>query len=156
YPDLEARERTLLEAHGKAWCSALPRLLAADWFDFRRGFAEGVGVGSWKAFHTQAETIFAAAPVECVSFGRLTPRTVMSLASSPLLGRSRRLSCPTGRATGRSGRVDDEGLQTLVNSPHLGRLVELDLYGSQGAREGPGPAGAWALAESLSLKGLKS
>src|SRR5262249_34064618 len=57
-PDLEERERALLDAHGREWLAALPRLVRAGWSEacawtFRRGFAAGVTVRNWKAFHTQ-------------------------------------------------------------------------------------------------------
>jgi uncharacterized protein (TIGR02996 family) len=67
-PELVARERVLLQTHGREWVDALPRLVGASWTEafvwpFRRGFAAGVTAENWKALNSQTETIFAAAPV---------------------------------------------------------------------------------------------
>jgi uncharacterized protein (TIGR02996 family) len=153
-PALVARERALLEAHSKVWLDALPPLDGAKWHpSFHRGFVNGATAQTWKAFDSQAETIFAAAPVEWVCFNSLTPRTARSLAWSPRLERIRRLDLQ-GRM------VRDERVLTLLRSPYLCRLVELRLRGTAappgGQFEEPGRAVAQAVADAPALKDLTS
>jgi uncharacterized protein (TIGR02996 family) len=145
--ELKARERDLLEAHDKEWCVPIKSFKNAHFSpEFRRGFQDEVTCSHWKAFHTQADALFAAAPLRGLHVEKLPPRNVKALAQSPLLARLRALRLRPG--------FGDEELSGLVNSPHVASLKELELTGSS---EGTiGHAGARALAESPHLTNLTS
>jgi uncharacterized protein (TIGR02996 family) len=92
-PDLEQRERKLLDRHSADWLSALPRFSGVYWQrSFQRGFADAVEAGTWSSFERQADAIFAASPVQ---------RLLL-----------RKLNGPLGE---------------IFSSPHLPRLLELDI-----------------------------
>lgn len=136
--------------HGSAMAHTLPAL--PDGFSkrgcrFRRGFTWRVEVRDPAAVLTDADALFAAAPVEALDFDERHRPDLAELAACPHLARLRRLEftdtrfgvedlTPLGdsaHATGltdlafENGAVLADGLQALARSPLFARLESLDL-----------------------------
>jgi uncharacterized protein (TIGR02996 family) len=116
--DLKQRESELLGSHQDRWLAELPELPGVRWQGFSRGFVDKAFMKNLKAFRTQGEAMFAAAPVETVYFQGLTPKTARELAGLPLLGRVRVLVLA-------KSDMGDVGLEELFRSPHLANLAQL-------------------------------
>jgi len=137
-PELEARERRLLEEHGGEWAGPL-RGQVEKW-QFRRGFIESVTLPAG-CFLERAETIIRAAPVQRVRLqGAVDAPDEM--AACPSLGQLVSLGLW-------NGSLRERGLRQLLASPYLGRLRMLNL-GSNDLHL----AGVRALAESPLLAQL--
>jgi uncharacterized protein (TIGR02996 family) len=146
---LELRERALLAGHGAAWREELPPW-ARKGAVFRRGFVEGVTARAGQ-FVRGAGALFAAATVRHAwltypyNFQEPPSRPDPALAACPFLARL--TSLKLGGSFG--GAVGDDGVRTLVASPHLANLETLDLGGNQVTA-----AGVRAVAESPHLPAL--
>jgi uncharacterized protein (TIGR02996 family) len=146
---LEDRARALREQHSAAWLASLPGF-ARKQAVFRRGFVEKITVKSTQ-FVKKAKDLFAAAPIReaALTYGynfSNAPLPDPDLAACAYLARLTAL-----RIGGYKGRIGDEGVRTLVASPHLAGLKRLDL-----ADCGIEADGVRAVAESLHLAGLES
>jgi uncharacterized protein (TIGR02996 family) len=117
--ELLARERRLLRAHGKHWAGPLRRFVKR--YYFRRGFVEGVTLRA-AAFLENAGELFRLAPVRIVRLLDAVPH-LPDLGASPHLAHVRSLDL-------RHQPITREGLQTLLNSPHLTGLNSLNLRGT--------------------------
>jgi uncharacterized protein (TIGR02996 family) len=157
YDTLRIRAKELFEQHGEGWKKEVPKLEKGFFHvnvhsQFVRGFVEQVTLRHWKSFNTQAKTIFASAPVRHVHIVTLKPRTIRSLARSPLLAQIRSLAIHDYS----NYSFGDDGVRVLAGSPHAARLAELHL---DGARHRPLTAdSARALASATfraSLTGLE-
>jgi uncharacterized protein (TIGR02996 family) len=115
-PALEARERELWTAHGKAWSAPLRPFSRK--FDFRRGFPDEVLVPA-KAFLDHAEKVFSAAPVFSVRL-RSAKEHVEALAGCRWLERLSSFSLYYNQIGAKRAAV-------FFASPHLHRLIALDL-----------------------------
>lgn len=143
--DLEARERELQSAHVRDWTGEFHPLV--DRWEFRRGFVEGVTMGS-HAFLRHLPSLLCHGPIR---HARLTGAGALpQVARSGYLARLTRLElCGAGIQGG-------FGLQELIASPFLSNLEVLDL-----SRNGLGTVGAetlqrwWMLPKvnALSLNG---
>jgi uncharacterized protein (TIGR02996 family) len=145
---LERQEQVLLAEHGNAWRKELPAF-ARKGAVFRRGFVEEVTADA-AAFVKGAPTLFRVAPVQ---HAWLTYRMMLvgasrpdpELAACPFLGRLKSLK------VGGPSSIGDGGVRTLVASPHLAGLQNLDLVGNEITADG-----MRAVAESPHIASLKS
>jgi hypothetical protein len=136
---------------------------------FRRGFLVEVKFANAATFERHANRVFTATPVETLSFGSLTSRTLRKVAHSEHLARLALLDL-RGHGLADSGaqtlvtadgpwrlralwlgdnRIGDVGAQALAGWPVLASVRELYLIRNQ-----IGAAGAQALAASPYLAGL--
>jgi uncharacterized protein (TIGR02996 family) len=173
-PLLEAREKQLLLGQTVAWNERLGELQGIRW-EFERGLPGAIKADSCTAFRKHAPLLFSLAPIQRVTFRRLSgvkglatcpylvrvkaldlsgiplyDRSVQILAASPHLGRLTELRLP-------HTQMGDAGAQALVASPHLGRLLRLILafnqIGDAGARALLASADRLERLEHLSLAG---
>jgi uncharacterized protein (TIGR02996 family) len=135
--------------NGHAMTRALPPVPDGfGWhaFEFRRGFAWKVGIGSLAAFKT-GPAIFEAAPIQALSIGVGGRSSIEALADWPLLERIELLEFSsahfgaddadrlghspfTARLTELAfdfAGISSEGLEALARSPLFPRLTSLDL-----------------------------
>ncbi|WP_029630347.1 TIGR02996 domain-containing protein [Zavarzinella formosa] len=115
-PTLLDREAMLIARFHAPWSEPLKGI--AGWTEFRRGFVETVNIETRK-FLSRGKDLFNLAPVRHVRFldvGSNLPR----LTASPLLNR---LSAITMYAQ----HLGDELAHSLVDSPHLGDLRQLNI-----------------------------
>jgi uncharacterized protein (TIGR02996 family) len=146
---LEPRERVLLEQHSVKWLASFPGF-ARKGAVFRRGFVEKITVKA-AGFVKKAKVLFPAAPIRSaeLTYGYNfsdAPLPDPALAACADLSRLTAL-----RIGGYQGRIGDEGVRTLVNSPHLSGLKRLDLSDCGIELEG-----VRAVAASPHLSGLES
>jgi uncharacterized protein (TIGR02996 family) len=141
---LARRERELLAVHDHRWRSELPSVKGVEWGEFRRGFVAAICAANCTTFLTQAERIFSLAPIEKLSFRRVSTETIQTLAGSPWLGRVRILDLA-------HRRIEDDAVAALVSSPYLTQLHILDLGFNQ-----IGDVGAVALRRATTLPALRS
>jgi uncharacterized protein (TIGR02996 family) len=164
--DLEARDHELLSAHAGQWSEPLRRFV--EYVGFRRGFVEEVGMRG-RTFLDSAEEMFRLAPIRHITFSRVPPVFMPTLASSPYLAGLSSLSLAHNRIGPRSARclaesphaaglttldlthcrIGDAGLKALVSSPYLTRLAALHLGNND-----LGEASVRLLASSPNLPGL--
>src|SRR5262245_38198203 len=119
WPALLVREREILDRWQQRWCAELGQAPASC--RFARGFVEQVTMPA-ELFLVGGEQLLARWPitrVELLDCGAIAG----PLARCPLLGRLRGLALRGERG------LPAHALQALVQSPHLGRLVTLDLSG---------------------------
>src|SRR5262249_29567986 len=82
-PPLKQRAEELRKAHGTRWRRQLPRAGGLGWGQtFHRGFLVEVKFANAAAFARHANLVFAATPVEMLSFGSLTFRTLPDVVGS--------------------------------------------------------------------------
>jgi uncharacterized protein (TIGR02996 family) len=174
-PDLLQCERDWLN-DARARRQKLPKLAGVTWGTYRRGFVASAVVRNVQTFRKHAAALFAATPVEDVTFQRLTPSTARTLAALPALARLRGLTVGPG--------AGGDGLRAILLSPHLAKLARLDLSRQDAGTQvvsilevaslpelttlhlsfggfnfggtGLGPAGAWVLAEALHFPRLET
>lgn len=167
---LQLQERKdALKANCDRWVEELPKLEGVRWIpiDFPRGFVWHVGCEDAKAFQRNAAAIFAASPIQSLSFLRL--RSIRSVLEVPELARIRQLILEGFRlgpadalalaaspyvsnltALHLSGnRFEDAGAKAIAASPHLRRLDNLDLGYNR-----IGDEGVAALADSMVVSTL--
>jgi uncharacterized protein (TIGR02996 family) len=141
---LEAEARVLIARHRAALTQTLPRCKGLDW-RFWRGMPGWVVADSFATLRRHADALFAAAPLERVTFRSL--RAVRGLAAWPRLPRLRALDA-AGLRVGSAlalalaaspyaaglERLDlsnnvlaDPSAAALAASPHLNRLTRLDV-----------------------------
>src|SRR5262249_9638536 len=137
--ELEARQRLLLERHGRQWATPVSRLVRG--WEVRRGFVDAVSIDR-QTFLAGADELFRVAPVQRVQlhWGAVPPqdraRFVPILAECGHLSRLRALDLAhNGLGSG--------GVRALAVCEYLDRLTELNLAHNQ-----IGDAGARALAFS--------
>jgi hypothetical protein len=111
--------RQLWRLHGARW-STVAHLV--DGWEHRRGFVTRIALEA-RVFLDRAAELYALAPITGVAL-QGARRVLDELTASPFLARIRVLSL-------RNDALDDDVVGTLVASPHLGRLVELDLSGNE-------------------------
>jgi uncharacterized protein (TIGR02996 family) len=133
----DRHERELLR--GRHDWMRLPRLPGVRW-QYYRGLPGWVQVDSFNTLRKHSEALFAAAPVERVSFRTL--RAVRGLAAWPALARLTALDLV------RVG-LDAGGAAVLAASVYTFRLTRLNLWGNA-----VGSEGARALAASPNLSRL--
>jgi uncharacterized protein (TIGR02996 family) len=138
-PELQARERALLEAHGREWGSLFRRLGCRGW-EYRRGFVEGVGMPA-ASFLAQSATLVRSTPLRELKLSDASG-VVADLAACSHLGRLAILDLEC------NGLVDVE-VATLAGSAHLAGLETLLLWSNHAADDG-----ARALAHSTGLPRL--
>jgi len=158
---LEARERELWAAHGKAWREEAPAWPHS--VRFRRGFAEEVQCPA-KAFLRQGAGLFRRAPIISLTL-TVVEDHLAALAACPLLAhlRSLDLGCFSKELAASPhlanltclkltcAGVDDAVCEALAASPHLARLTRLYLNGNR-----IGDRGVRALARSPHLSNLNA
>jgi len=159
---LREREEPL-KSHRDRWAGELPSFEGVRWnsIGFRRGFVWEIWCDDAEAFRRHAAAIFAAAPIQGLSFRRL--RALKPVVEVPEFSRIRRLilqDLRLGPADARAlavspnasnltalhlsrNRFGDAGAKALAASPHLRHLDNLDL-----GHNGIGDKGAAALAGS--------
>jgi uncharacterized protein (TIGR02996 family) len=115
-PELEARERQLLEESGEEWARPLGPWVTG--WTFRRGFVEEVVLLA-ETFLRQAETLFRVAPLRRVAVGEAAGLTAQ-LAACPYLGRLDGMDLETSQ-------IGDQGLRELLSAPRLDGLRQLGL-----------------------------
>jgi uncharacterized protein (TIGR02996 family) len=169
-PDLREREEQLQSAHGEKWRVALPRLAGVKWsYVFKRGFIASVTFRHGKAFFDHAARLREILPVQNISLGRMTPRTLGQVADSPALARFTGLDASWvhcgAEGSGILARsphlsrfrslslrdVDDEGARSVAAASHWTCLQQLDVMSNR-----IGPAGVEALANAPQLASLTS
>jgi uncharacterized protein (TIGR02996 family) len=111
----EARERELVEGHGREWAGRLHGL--ADDYWFRRGFVEEVEIDA-DALLAHAPAVFASAPVRHARL-RGVHEDLAPLAASPWLARLRGVGLSYGWY-----QINDGDLAALATLPPLLRLLE--------------------------------
>jgi uncharacterized protein (TIGR02996 family) len=137
--ELETRQRELLAEYEEDWAEQVaPRV---DWWVFRRGFIEEIGI-STNSFLRSAETLFCLAPLQELHLYRVRER-LEPLASSPYLEKASYLDLS-------SNSLRDQGAQVLARSPSLYHVRGLNLSSS-----GIGDSGVRALASSPHLQNLR-
>ncbi len=142
--DLEEQARDLLAEHEQEWTEDLPA--EVDAWEFRRGFLEQVSL-TGAAFLEFAPQLMAAGPLRAVHL-TLSEEHVAGLAACPDLARVEALDFgPSGPST---YRLTDRSLQTLLESPHLGRLKSLGLR-----CQAIGPLGVQTLVQSPWMANLR-
>jgi uncharacterized protein (TIGR02996 family) len=140
--DVEDHAHELLARHGDDWAAPLHGV--AEGWEFRRGFIERVTLNG-QAFLARAERLFAAEPIrhvhmslrpedatalaarpelrwlETLAFERchLRDKAFQAILGSPYLTRLTALVVPAG--------VEVPGVQALIETGILARLIELDL-----------------------------
>jgi uncharacterized protein (TIGR02996 family) len=119
---LSGRCDELLAARGEEWRAALPALDGVTWEKLNRGFVEEVFAESVEALLSNADALFAAAPVRSVRVGRLSDEDARALARSPHLARLTELNVCHNPALGA------EGARALAASPHAGNLTSLLMH----------------------------
>jgi uncharacterized protein (TIGR02996 family) len=117
--ELLARERQLLRAHGKQWAGPLRRFVKK--WHFGRGFVEGVTLRAAE-FLAHGDDLSRLAPIREVRLLDAV-KHLPDLAASPYLPRVTGLDLSHQPLT-------REGLQKLLNSPHLTGLTSLNLRGT--------------------------
>ncbi|HYT94378.1 MAG TPA: TIGR02996 domain-containing protein [Gemmataceae bacterium] len=140
-PRLDARP-CFVTGRQADWRRELPSLPGIIWGAFWRGFVAEAWVKNWKTLRTQAETMFASAPVERLTLEQLTTRTAVTLANWPGLARLHVLDI-------RGNDIGPDGVRALAESVHTSNLTALNLRSADG-----GPEGAAALAASPYLARL--
>lgn len=134
-PELEAREREMLEKHEVEWTGLLRGLVT--FCLFHRGFIDEIATTA-EGFLTHAETLFRLAPIREVHLSDVGSYAAR-LAGCPYLARLRYLDL--------SGtELSDSGAVLLANSPYLAGLTGLNLTAAC-----IGDTGAEALARSPHL-----
>lgn len=141
----ELRERLLvLDPNFNRWVDELPRLGGVRWNPhFRRGFAWDVWCDNEEAFVVHAPAIFAAAPIQSLSFRLL--QHVKPVVDVPEFSR---ITCLILE----DFRLGPAEAQALADAPNAANITELHLSGNQF-----GDAGIKALASSrylLRLRGI--
>lgn len=138
-PELTYAAADLLEAHGDAWAADLcPPCRAVH---YRRGFVEHVAL-SMADFLAHGARLLAAAPIWHLDLD-WSPGMAQALFASPLLDTIRSMNLDRCR-------LDDEAMDWLAASPHLGNLQWLELM-----RNAVGMRGVRALAASDGLPRLR-
>lgn len=122
WPIRVRREEELLNLHGPAWLGGVSGLVTDC--RFARGFVESATMGA-RQFLTHADKLFRLAPIRHLRLTRLGSSKVSArdIANCPVLGRLRRLDIV--------GLLGDAPIQTLLRSPFLVDLRELDLSGTE-------------------------
>jgi uncharacterized protein (TIGR02996 family) len=138
---LREREEPL-KSHCDRWASELPRFDGIRWdsVGFRRGFVWEIWCEDGEAFRRHAAAVFAAAPIQGVSFRRL--RSLTPVVEVPEFGRIRRMIL-------QDSRLGPDDARGLAESPNASGLTALHLSGNRF-----GDAGAKALAASPYLRHL--
>jgi uncharacterized protein (TIGR02996 family) len=147
HDSLEPRERALLAEFRAKWLEPLLPFARKE-AEFRRGFVEKITVPAAK-FVKKAKDLFESAPIRHASLTyplrlREASEPDPALAACPFLARLASL-----KVGGFSGRIGDDGIRTLVASPHLAGLSFLDLSDNDQSAEG-----MRAIAESPHLASL--
>ncbi len=149
---LRLREAELLKKQGEAWLAELPTIPGAKWEGFRRGIIAEVSFTSFEAMRASVHLCREAAPIEAVTVR--WPRQREAGGPTPPIAELRELSL-TGRPDSEDevGWLADspqlstlrcltahglwaEGLERLVESPHLVRLAVLRLPSNNLGNEG--------------------
>jgi uncharacterized protein (TIGR02996 family) len=136
------RERALNDQYGKRWLKGVPAPRGVYWHLWR-GMPGHVWVQGWQELRRYGPRLFQVAPVEYVTFERLTLPGAHRLAMWPFLARLRLLGLLWAVRTVRT-------LEALLRSPDLRNLQTLDVQ-----QCGLGDAVAFALARCPHLKRLK-
>lgn len=131
--ELEDEAEDLLAAHEPEWAGMLG-MVAEEW-QWRRGCIERVTIWG-DTLLKQGVELLATMPIRELRL-LADPDDLKNLAASPVLGRVERLDLgqPRDGSPFAGAYLLDAPVQALLRSPHLTRLVELDLSG-QGI-EGP-------------------
>jgi uncharacterized protein (TIGR02996 family) len=164
-PDCKRMEE-LEKEHGAEWLGHLPRMHGMTW-GLWRGLPGWVRARGWQHFNQHAKRIFRLAPVEYVTFDRLTLAGARAMAKSPYLERIRVLDLAYAVPNIRVLRAllaspalkklqtlrlqkndlgDELGIE-LAKCPHISRLKLLVIYSNE-----IDDAGAFAIARSPHLK----
>jgi uncharacterized protein (TIGR02996 family) len=117
--DLEWRAWELLVTRDAAWREALPTWARQEPHEWRRGFVEHVSMTATQFLRKGAD-LARATPLRSVRL-RALGHAMPQVAASPLLGQVEALDL-------RDNALVAGDLQTLLASPHLGRLRELGLW----------------------------
>ncbi len=146
-PELEIRERELLDAHEAEWLQPFqqwaPRYSRPIW---KRGFIEDIHLFDMGEFLTHAPDIFRRMPIRRVAISLGDPYHPSQLTSFAACDQLRLVT----ELWLSDGPLGNKGAQILAASPHLGRLTELTLCYCQ-----LGAPGALALAGSTRFKNLR-
>jgi uncharacterized protein (TIGR02996 family) len=141
-PESERMEQ-LEKEHGPRWLAEVPKLPGVRW-GFWRGLPARVQMLGWQDFRRNARRLFQAAPVEYVTFERLSYTSGRALARSAYLKRIRVLDLAYGAA------LTPGTVRALLRSPALTRLQTLRLFHSHFGDEA-----AVAVANCPHLTGLR-
>jgi uncharacterized protein (TIGR02996 family) len=123
--------------YAEAWYAELPTLRGIKWTDFRRGFVESANVQVANSFLNAQEQIFAAAPINSLTFQLVKPQELEEVLASPLLRRLRKLNLS-------GNHIGDDGVELVAACPYLTGLKALELRnvgmggrGRQALRDSP-------------------
>jgi uncharacterized protein (TIGR02996 family) len=123
----EPRERALLAEHRTAWLAEVPSFARKDAV-FRRGFVEKITTKA-SQFVKGAKALFKTAPVRGAWLTYRAPWGTTEIPDPALAAceeLQRLVSLRVGGYLG-SSYIGNQGVQTLVASPHLAKLETLDL-----------------------------
>jgi uncharacterized protein (TIGR02996 family) len=130
----------LLGRHGKEWFGDVARLVGH--YEVERGFVSYFDTTA-RRFATQADRLFAAAPLAYRVYLNRLGTSIPAVAARPELARLRELGFSMTT-------IDSAGIQALCQSPHLRNLRQLT------AAEGRiGPEGCIAIARATNLRNLE-
>lgn len=126
YPDvltLQAQFARLRVQCSERWRAELPRLPGVNLpSSYHRGLFGQALIDRFRQFVRSADELFAALPIQFLSFKAINPQQCEQLVRSPYLGRLYRLNL--ARTT-----VGDQGARLLAGCPGLANLGELVLAG---------------------------
>jgi uncharacterized protein (TIGR02996 family) len=120
--ELGGKEAILLRGRKLKWRAHLPRFRGVTWGDFSRGFVDSVVLKSTYQFRRYSARLAEAIPLRTVTVkpAREYPRQMTGFGRMRSLARVSELHL-SGQ------RMDDTIFTQLLGSPHLGRLVHLDI-----------------------------
>lgn len=150
--DLARRDLNLRHTRGDEWRRELPRLSGVNWHRFWRGFVSGADVIAWRFYRDQADSVFAATPVQFLNIGGLyTGNGAPEFTCSPYLSRLRGLILSQCYFGGHSEHafwasptfanlewielreivsLPEWRARAIIESPTLGQLKELRISGA--------------------------
>lgn len=124
-PDLQNRERELLQKHEKAWLGKLADLVTDAYWE--RGFVQRLKLGV-RQFMENADELFRLAPILHLQLLRIsqTKMSMSELAGCPHFARLRGLTLP-------GSSIGDEKLAVLLGEANLENIETLVLSGAEAA-----------------------
>jgi uncharacterized protein (TIGR02996 family) len=124
---LKDREWELQAIHGDQWRGAMPGWMRKEKHEFRRGFVSFI-VLTGAQFLRKASAMYRTAPIAELRIRLAGLHRVPAIAASSALGRLRSLAI--------GGGLQGEQIRTLLGSPHLSGLQELNLAGNRLGEDG--------------------
>jgi uncharacterized protein (TIGR02996 family) len=153
---LVVRNLAFLREFAPALRAQLPQLPGIEWGDFNRGLVEEVQAASEAAIVRYAKVIFAQPAVHVIRLARLGD--AQALAKLPELKRVRALRMVSAVA-------EEDVLRDLLASPHLEKLIVIDLHGNRAGDDTatdiadgrfPALAELWLGANRIGIRGAKA